>query len=88
MSIPALSSPARKVMTVARKSLRPVHFAAGMKILMFCDNKKDQPGSVTEVLPAGRGVMAKCDAGDQIPKEQPLASLRSKAELLPPSKTP
>lgn len=75
-----------KLVQVPRKALRSGRLAVGTKVLAFC-TAKDQPATVTEVLPNGRGVKLKCDAGD-VTKEEQLPSLRTKVELLPPSKQP
>jgi hypothetical protein len=51
--------------------------------LTFC-TAQGQPAKVLEVPPAGRVAKLKCDSGEE--KDEDLASLRSKPELLPATK--
>jgi hypothetical protein len=67
---------------VTRKQLRNGRLAPGTKVLTFC-TAKDQPAKIVET-PLDRTVKLKCDGGEE--KEEVLASLRSKPELLPASK--
>lgn len=67
---------------VARKQLRNGRLAPGTKVITFC-TAKDQPAQVVET-PLDKTVKLKCDGGQE--KEEVLASLRSKPELLPASK--
>jgi hypothetical protein len=67
---------------VTRKQLRNGRLAPGTKVLTFC-TAKDQPAKIAET-PLDRTVKLKCDGGEE--KEEVLASLRSKPELLPASK--
>lgn len=67
---------------VTRKQLRNGRLSPGTKVITFC-TAKDQPAKVVET-PLDRTVKLKCDGGQE--KEEVLASLRSKPELLPASK--
>jgi hypothetical protein len=67
---------------VTRKQLRNGRLAPGTKVITFC-TAKDQPAQIVET-PLDKTVKLKCDGGQE--KEEVLASLRSKAELLPASK--
>ena len=67
---------------VVRKQLRNGRLAPGTKVLTFC-TAKDMPAQIVET-PRDKTVKLKCDGGQE--KEEVLASLRSKPELLPPSK--
>ena len=67
---------------VARKQLRNGRLAPGTKVLTFCTGK-DQPAQIVET-PLDKTVKLKCDGGQE--KDEVLASLRSKPELLPASK--
>jgi hypothetical protein len=68
---------------LSRQKLRSGRLAPGTKVLTFCV-AKDQPAQVVEVPPPFRSAKLKCDGGQE--KEEDLASLRSKPELLPTSK--
>lgn len=72
-----------QIFKMPRQKLRGAKLSAGTRVITFC-TAKDQPAQVVELLPAGRGVKLKCDGGQE--KEEVLASLRSKVELLPPTK--
>lgn len=63
--------------------LRSGYFAPGTRVFTFCV-AKDQPAQVVELPKTGRTAKLKCDGGQE--KEEDLASLRSKPELLPPTK--
>ncbi len=63
-----------------RQKLRSGRLAPGTKVLTFCV-AKDQPAQVVEVPATARVAKLKCDSGQE--KEEDLASLRSKPELLP-----
>jgi hypothetical protein len=67
---------------VTRKQLRNGRLAPGTKVITFC-TAKDQPAQVVET-PLSGTVKLKCDGGQE--KEEVLASLRTKPELLPASK--
>lgn len=67
---------------VTRKQLRNGRLAPGTKVITFC-TAKDQPAQVVET-PLGGTVKLKCDGGQE--KDEVLASLRTKPELLPASK--
>jgi hypothetical protein len=67
---------------MTRKQLRSGRLAPGTKVITFC-TAKDQPAQLIET-PPDKTVKLKCDGGQE--KEEVLASLRSKVELLPPSK--
>jgi hypothetical protein len=67
---------------VTRKQLRNGRLAPGTKVITFC-TAKDQPAQVVDA-PADKSVKLKCDGGQE--KEEVLASLRTKPELLPVSK--
>jgi hypothetical protein len=67
---------------VVRKQLRNGRLAPGTKVVTVC-TAKDQPAQIIET-PLDKTVKLKCDGGQE--KEEVLASLRSKAELLPASK--
>jgi hypothetical protein len=73
------------VVKVPRRALRNGRLGPGTKVLTFCTSK-DQPAQVVEILPASRGVKLKCDGGQE--KEEQLAGLRTKLELLPSTKEP
>lgn len=70
------------VVKVTRKQLRNGRLAPGTRIVALCGTK-DQPAKIAAVLPTG-SVKIRCDTGEE--KEDILASLRSKPDLLPPSK--
>lgn len=63
-----------------RGKLRSGRLSPGTRVITFCI-AKDQPAVVVEVPLAGRSAKLKCDGGQE--KEEDLASLRSKPELLP-----
>jgi len=63
-----------------RAKLRSGRLAPGTRVLTFCV-AKEQPAQIVEVPPSGRSAKLKCDGGQE--KEEDLASLRSKPELLP-----
>jgi len=67
---------------VTRKQLRSGRLAPGTKVITFC-TAKDQPAQVVET-PLDKTVKLKCDGGQE--KEEVLASLRTKPDLLPASK--
>jgi hypothetical protein len=71
------------VVEVARATLRNGRLAAGTKVLTYCTDK-GQLAEVAEAMPDGRTVKLVCEGGQK--KEDTLASLRSKPELLPPAK--
>ena len=52
-------------------------------MLTFCV-AKDQPAQVVEVPATARVAKLKCDGGQE--KDEDLATLRSKPELLPPTR--
>jgi hypothetical protein len=66
-----------------RQKLRSGRLSPGTRVLTFCI-AKDQPAQVVEVPPTGRSAKLKCDGGQE--KEEDLASLRSKPEILPTTK--
>lgn len=72
-----------QIFKMPRQKLRGAKLSPGTRVITFC-TAKDQPAQVMELLPAGRGVKLKCDGGQE--KEEVLASLRSKVELLPATK--
>ncbi len=63
-----------------RQKLRSGRLAPGTKVLTFCV-AKDQPAQVVLVPPTARIAKLKCDGGQE--KDEDLATLRSKPELLP-----
>ena len=63
-----------------RTKLRSGRLSPGTRVLTFCV-AKEQPAQVVEVPPTARTAKLKCDGGQE--KEEDLASLRSKPELLP-----
>ena len=65
---------------LTRAKLRSGRLAPGTRVITFCV-AKDQPAQVVEVPPSGRSAKLKCDGGQE--KEEDLASLRSKPEILP-----
>jgi ribosomal protein L22 len=67
---------------VVRKQLRNGRLAPGTKVITFC-TAKDMPAQIIET-PLDKTVKLKCDGGQE--KEEVLASLRSKPDLLPASK--
>jgi hypothetical protein len=70
------------IIKMTRKQLRNGRLSPGTRVLTFC-TAKDQPAQVIEVV-GGRAVKLKCDGGQE--KEDVLAALRSKPELLPVTK--
>jgi hypothetical protein len=66
-----------------RTKLRSGRLSPGTRVITFCI-AKDQPAVVVEVPLAGRSAKLKCDGGQE--KEEDLASLRSKPEILPATK--
>ena len=72
-----------RIIKVARRALRSGRLTPGTRVLTFC-TAKDQPAQVVEVVAGGRGVKLKCDGGQE--KEEVFPSLRSKVEILPPTK--
>jgi hypothetical protein len=68
---------------LTRQKLRSGRLAPGTKVITFCV-AKDQPAQVVEVPPTARVAKLKCDSGQE--KDEDLASLRSKPELLPATK--
>lgn len=72
-----------QVVKVTRKQLRNGRLDKGTKVLTLCQAENDL-ATVFELLPGGRIARVQCEGGVQ--KEQPLASLRSRPDLLPPSK--
>lgn len=70
------------IVKVTRNQLRSGRLTPGTRVITFC-TAKDQPAKIAQVLPTQR-VKLKCDSGEE--KEEALASLRSKPELLPKSK--
>lgn len=71
-----------QIFTMTRAKLRSGRLAPGTKVVTFC-TAKDQPAQIVEVLATGSAKL-KCDGGQE--KEEVLASLRSKPELLPATK--
>ncbi|WP_437683228.1 hypothetical protein [Sorangium sp. So ce131] len=65
---------------LSRKQLRSGRLAPGTKVLALCA-AENEPATIVEVLPAGRAARIQCAGGMQ--KEEPLASLRARPELLP-----
>jgi len=68
---------------VTRNQLRTGSLSSGTKVLTVCDEKKDQLAQVVDP-PVGRMVKLKCENGDE--KQEALPFLRTKPELLPPTK--
>lgn len=68
---------------VTRKQLRSGRLAQGTKVLAFCKAEGDV-ATIFELLPGARVARIQCEGGMQ--KEESLASLRTRPELLPPSK--
>lgn len=68
---------------VARKSLRGGRLVVGNVVLAYC-KAKDEKAKIEEIMPGGRAVKIKCESGEL--KEETLAGLRSRPDLLPPSK--
>jgi hypothetical protein len=68
---------------LTRQKLRSGRLAPGTRVLTFCV-AKEQPAQVVVVPPTARTAKLKCDGGQE--KEEDLASLRSKPELLPATK--
>jgi len=66
-----------------RKQLRSGRLAPGTKVLALCKSE-NEPATIIDVPPAGRVARIQCDGGMQ--KEEPLASLRSRPDLLPRSR--
>lgn len=65
-----------------RAKLRSGRLPPGTRVFTFCV-AKDQPAQVVELPKSGRTAKLKCDGGQE--KEEDLASLRTKPELLPPT---
>ena len=68
---------------LTRQKLRSGRLSPGTRVLTFC-TAKDQPAQVVEIPPTARSAKLKCDGGQE--KEEDLASLRSKPEILPTTK--
>jgi hypothetical protein len=68
---------------MTRAKLRSGRLAPGTRVLTFC-TAQGQPAQVVEVPPGARAAKLKCDSGQE--KDEDLASLRSKPELLPATK--
>jgi hypothetical protein len=68
---------------LTRKQLRSGRLAQGTKVLAFCKAEGDV-ATLFELLPGARVARLQCEGGMQ--KEESLASLRTKPELLPPSR--
>ncbi|WP_437728909.1 hypothetical protein [Sorangium sp. So ce861] len=68
---------------VQRKQLRSGRLAPGTKVLALCKSE-NEPATIVDVPPAGRVARIECEGGAQ--KEEPLASLRSRPDLLPRSR--
>jgi hypothetical protein len=68
---------------MTRAKLRSGRLAPGTRVLTFC-TAQGQPAQILEVPPTGKVAKLKCDGGQE--KEEDLASLRSRADLLPPTK--
>ncbi|AKT40496.1 uncharacterized protein CMC5_046510 [Chondromyces crocatus] len=66
-----------------RDKLRKGQLVKGMKVLTLCD-QENQAATIFEHVQGMRVARVQCDGGLQ--KEQPLSSLRSRADLLPVSK--
>ncbi len=69
--------------TLPRKQLRSARLAPGTKVLALCKSE-NEIATIIDVLPAGRVARIECAGGVQ--KEEPLASLRSRPDLLPRSR--
>ncbi|WP_437627581.1 hypothetical protein [Sorangium sp. So ce1151] len=69
--------------TVSRKQLRSGRLAPGTRVLALCKSE-NEPATIVDVPPAGRVARIQCEGGAQ--KEEPLASLRSRPDLLPGSR--
>jgi hypothetical protein len=67
-----------------RAKLRPGKIAVGVKLAGVCKDK-DKVVPIDEIVPPGRSVRFNCGGTEGI-KEEVLESLRTKLELLPPSK--
>jgi hypothetical protein len=68
---------------LTRQKLRSGRLSPGTKVITFCV-AQGQPAQVVEVPPSARTAKLKCDGGQE--KEEDLSSLRSKPELLPPTR--
>ena len=68
---------------LTRPKLRSGRLPPGTRVITFCV-AKDQPAKVIEVPAPARVAKLKCDSGQE--KEEDLASLRTRPELLPPTK--
>lgn len=68
---------------LTRQKLRSGRLSPGTRVITFCI-AKDQPAQVVAVPPTARSAQLKCDTGQE--KEDDLSSLRSKPELLPPTR--
>ncbi|WP_437517248.1 hypothetical protein [Sorangium sp. So ce1099] len=68
---------------VSRKQLRSGRLAPGTRVLALCKSE-NEPATIVDVPPAGRVARIQCEGGLQ--KEEPLASLRSRPDLLPGSR--
>jgi hypothetical protein len=71
------------VVKLSRKQLRSGRLAPGTKVLAFCKAENDM-ATIFEVPLAGKVARLQCEGGLQ--KEESLASLRTKPDLLPPSR--
>jgi hypothetical protein len=68
---------------MVRAKLRSGRLSPGTRVLTFC-TAQGQPAQIVEVPPGGKAAKLKCDGGQE--KDEDLASLRSKPELLPTTK--
>ncbi|WP_437841117.1 hypothetical protein [Sorangium sp. So ce1153] len=68
---------------VSRKQLRSGRLAPGTRVLALCTSE-NEPATIVDVPPTGRVARIQCEGGAQ--KEEPLASLRSRPDLLPGSR--
>lgn len=73
-----------QVTKLARGKLRPGKLAVGQKLAGMC-KEKEKIVAIDEVVPPGRSVRINCEGTEGI-KEEVLENLRTKLELLPPSK--
>ncbi|WP_437786340.1 hypothetical protein [Sorangium sp. So ce1097] len=67
--------------TLKRRQLRSGRLPPGTRVLALCKSENEPATIVDAVPPTGRVARIQCEGGEQ--KDEPLASLRSRPDLLP-----
>ncbi|WP_437738055.1 hypothetical protein [Sorangium sp. So ce1335] len=70
--------------TLKRRQLRSGRLPPGTRVLALCKSENEPATIVDAVPPTGRVARIQCAGGEQ--KDEPLASLRSRPDLLPASR--